>query len=191
MKMRILGWLLGKNEKGRGKNEKGQGKTEKTKNDQYVIMPDFRRLFAALPNIIKTTAIEQKDTKMQDALSVQEHAAAKIVAQREAKTATSKEKVRDVYTRIQTAKSKNVEIIWLLQTNEDIPYKSLSDLIGGYQKVKASDSYRGMSVNYASNEKLHTISDLTEEDLEGLAKKLESGERESKSSPPFAVTKRG
>ncbi len=181
MKMRILDWLL-------GKTEKGQGKTDKTKNDQSEIMPDYITLFAALPNTIKATAVEQKETKTQDALSIQEHAAAKIVAQTEARSATVKEKVKDVHTRIQTAKNRQMEIVWLLQADKDIPYKSLSDLIRGFENAKDSASYRGMSVNYVLNGNLHEISALDGEDLEGLAQKLESGGKESKSSSPFALT---
>lgn len=172
--MRILSRLFGKNRKGRHKKEEDwKGKNEKWRYEQYDIMPNFRRDFLSLPDIIKATAIEPEDTKKQNVPSVQDRTAARNVAEKEAKAVTCKEKVKDVHTRIQTAKSRNMEIVWLLQTNKDIRYKSLSDLIRGYGSVRASNSYKGMSVNYASDGELHEISPLDERDLEGLAKKLE------------------
>ena len=39
--------------------------------------------------------------------------------------------------------------------------------------MKDSDAYRGMSVSYAQKGELREISPLDEQDLEGLAKKLE------------------
>ena len=156
--MRILKWFF--------------GKSEKPKKKQSETMPNFKKIFALLPKIINATIIPD-DTKTQDVPSVQDRAAAKSVAEKEAKTATSNEKMKDVYIRIQTAESKSLEIIWLLQTNEDVPYKSVRELIESYKNVKDSDSYRGISVNYASEGKLREISPLNEQDLDGLAKKLE------------------
>ncbi|GAB4354600.1 MAG: hypothetical protein Kow0099_38760 [Candidatus Abyssubacteria bacterium] len=171
MKIRILKRLFGKNESAKNKERK---RNEKAKKEQYEIMPNFREQFALLPNIIKAILIPE-DTKPESGASVQEHAAAKSIAEKEAKTATSNEKVKDIYTRIQTTKNRNYEIIWLLQANEGAQYKSIDELIENYREVKDCESYRGMSVNYASNGKLYEISPLGEQDLAGLAKKLESG----------------
>ena len=166
--MRILHWLYGK--KKREKKEKR--KQEKIKQEKLEKMPDFRKLFASLPSIIKATIIPE-DMETQHAPSVQDRAEAKGIAEKQVKDSASKNKVDEVYARIETAKSKNLEIIWLLQTNEDVPYKSVCELIENYRNVKDRDSCRGMSVNYASKGKLHEISPLNEQDLDGLAKKLE------------------
>ena len=167
--MRILHWLYGK--KKREKKEKK--KQEKIKQAKLEKMPDFRKLFASLPSIIKATIIPE-DVETQHVPSVQDRAVAKGVAEKEVKATASKNKVDEVYTRIETAKRKNLEIIWLLQTNEDVPYKSLTELIENYHNLKDSDSHGKMSVNYASKGKLHEISPLNEQDLDGLAKKLEN-----------------
>jgi hypothetical protein len=59
------------------------------------------------------------------------------------------------------------------QADEDVPFKSVRELIESYRNVKDSDSFRGMSVNYAHKGSLHEISPLNEQELEGLAQKLE------------------
>jgi hypothetical protein len=169
MKMRILDWLYGKKE---GESKKKKKQEEREKQKKYEKMPDFKKLFASLSNIIKATIIPE-DIETQHVPSVHDRADAKSAAEKKIKAADSKNKVDDVYARIETVKSKNLEIIWLLQTNEDVPYKSLSELIEDYGNVKESDSYRGMSVNYVCKGKLHEISPLSEQDLDNLAKKLE------------------
>lgn len=162
--MRILPRLYGKKER---------EKKEKKKQEKWGKMPDFRKIFVSLPNIIKATIIPE-DIKTQNDPSVQDRADAKSAAEKETKAAASKNKVDDVYARIETAKSKNLEIIWLLQTNnEDVPFKSLSELVEHYRNEQDSDSHKGISVNYASEGKLHEICPLNEQDLDGLAKKLE------------------
>jgi hypothetical protein len=169
MKMRILDWLYGNKE--REKQEKKKQKKEKQEKSEK--MPDFRRIFCSLPNVVKSKFLKPGDIETQHFPSFQDRADAKSAAEKELKAAVSKNKADDVCARIQTVRSKNLEVVWLLQTNEDIPYKSLKELIEGYRNVKDKDSYRGMSVNYASGGKLHEISPLHEQDLDGLAKILE------------------
>jgi hypothetical protein len=147
--MGILSWLFEKNEK-------------------CETMPDFRKVFLSLPNTIKATKIPPK---IENAPSVQDRTAARVVAENKAKKATSEEKVKEVYARIQTARSRNKEIVWLLQTDKDFRYKSLNDLIENYANLKDTDLYRGMSVNYVSDGELHEIYPLCVQDLEGLTKK--------------------
>jgi hypothetical protein len=159
--MKFFKWLFGPDEKG--------------KNERYEKMPDFRKVFLSLPNIVKAAIIPTDDSKAANAPSVQERDAAKRSAENEAIAATSKEKVTEVLTRIQTAIHRDKKIVWLLQTDKEIPYESLSDLLRSYRSIKNSDSYRGMSVNYDFDGELHEISPLTEQDLEGLARKLETG----------------
>jgi hypothetical protein len=168
MKMRILHWLYGK-KRGEKKEKERQ---EKEKQEKYEKMPNFRKVFVSLPNIIKAVLIPE-DIETQHDPSVQDRAAAKSVADKATKATADKNKIDEVYTRIETVKSKNLEIIWLLQTNKDVPYKSLRELIESYRNVKDDDSYRGMSVNWAQKGKLHEISPLNEHELDGLAKKLE------------------
>ena len=167
--MGILHRLYGKKEK----EKKERGKQEKEKREKWGKMPDFKKIFCSLPNIVNAAKSKPRDIETQHVPSVQDCADAKSAAEKKAKTATSIEKVTDIYTRIQTTKSRNYEIVWLLQTSEDVPYKSVCELIENYRKVKDRDSYRGMSVNYAFEGKLHEISPLNEQDLDGLAKKLE------------------
>lgn len=167
MKIKLLSWLLGDEKK--GKKEESP-------------MPDFKADFAALPDKIQAGIIEEKDRsesiKSEQALS-DRTAKAKEISDKEAKTVSDsyKAKGNDVHTRIQTVKSKNYEIIWVLQTDENIKYKSLNELVEGYKAVKGNKLFRGMSVNYISEGKLHEISPLNEYDLQGLAKKLESGKK--------------
>jgi len=160
-KMRVLRWLFGAN--------------VEEKYERYERMPDFRKNFVSLPDIVKATKIQSVDTHMQNVVSVQERAEAKDNAERETRAAISKEKVLDVYSRIQTAKRRNKEIVWLLQVDTDIRHTSLNELIASHRNLKDAESYRGMSVNYSSEGKLHEISPLVGQDLEGLAKKMESG----------------
>ncbi len=173
MKMRILHWPYGKKER----EKKEKEKQEKEKQEKYNKMPDFKRIFCSLPHIVKAANIKPRDIETQPLPPVQDRAAAKSASEKEVRTATSNEKVKDVYTRIQTTKSRNYEIVWLLQTNEDVPYKSARELIENYRNVKNHDSYRGMSVNYAHKGELHEISPLGEQDLAGLIKKLEPEEK--------------
>jgi hypothetical protein len=156
--MGILGWLFGKKE-------------------VYEKMPDFRRLFDLMENVIDAKKAEPKEKEIPNLTALQDLAAAKNVAEQETKAAASKEKINGVYERIQTAKGRNLEIIWLLQANKDFPCKSLTELIENYHNLKDSDSHGRMSVNYASHGKLYEISSLSEQDLAGLAKKLESGKK--------------
>jgi hypothetical protein len=175
MKMGILSWLYGtsgREKRERNGQEKEKRKQEKAKREKYEKMPDFKKLFASLPRIIKATIIPEEIEK-QHVPSAQDRDAAKSAAEKKTKAAACKNKVDDFYARIETAMSKNLEIIWLLQTNEDVPFKTLGELIENYGNVKDNDSYRGMSVNYASKGKLYEISPLNEQDLDGLAKKLE------------------
>ena len=167
--MRILHWLYGKKE--REKKEKKKREQEKQK--RYEKMPDFKRIFCSLPNIINAAIFKPRDIETQNVPSVQDRADAKSAAEKKIKAADSKNKVDDVYARIETAKSKNMESIWLLQTNEDVPFESLSELMENYRNMKDSDSYRGISVSYAHKGELREISPLNEQDLDGLAKKLE------------------
>lgn len=176
MKMRILQWLYGKKET----EKREKKKQEKEKQEKYKKMPDFKKIFCSMPHIVKAADIEPTDIETQHVPSIQDRATAKSASEKEAKTASSNEKIKDVYTRIQTTKSRNYEIVWLLQTNEDIPYKSVCELIENYRNVKDRDSYRGMSVNYAHEGKLHEISPLSEQDLEGLARKLEPSKKVEK-----------
>jgi hypothetical protein len=169
MKMRILHWLYGKKER----EKKEKKKQEKEKRERYERMPDFKRIFCSLPNIINAAIFKPRDIETQNVPSVQDRADAKSAAEKKIKAAASKNKVDDVYARIQTTKSRNYEIVWLLQTNEDVPYKSVRELMESYRNVKDSDSIKGISVNYVSEGKLHEISPLNEQDLDGLAKKLE------------------
>ncbi|RJP16706.1 MAG: hypothetical protein C4520_17900 [Candidatus Abyssobacteria bacterium SURF_5] len=157
--MKFLKWLFGPNQEG--------------KNEKYEKMPNFKKIFASLPDIVKATAIPPDDSKRENDATAQERDAARCVAEDEARAAVSKDKVQDVYIRIQTAMNRNKEIIWLLQTDREISHKSLNDLLQTYRKMKDSDSYKGMSVNYGSAGELHEISSLNERDLEGLAQKLE------------------
>jgi hypothetical protein len=168
MKMRILGWLFGKRESENKEKEKQKNETQ----DKYEKMPDLKRIFSSLPNIVKPTNIKSEDLKMQHSPSIQDRADAKSAAEKETKMAVSKNKVDDVYARIETAKSKNLEIVWLLHTNEDIPFKSLSQLMKNYRNIQASDSIKRISVNYVSEGRLREISPLDEQDIEGLVKKL-------------------
>lgn len=169
----ILKWFFRRKERSKNKKTK---ETEKAEKEQYEIMPNFRNKFLLLPTVIKA-AIIPEDTTPYNTPSVQDHAAAKSIAEKEARAAHSSDRVKDVFTRIQTTKSRNYEIIWLLRTDEDVPYKSVGELIESYNNVKDRDAFRGMSVNYASNGKLYEISPLHEQDLAGLAKKLESGKK--------------
>ncbi len=162
--MRLFQWLSGKKER---------EKREKKKREKYEKMPDFKKIFCSLPNIIKAATVKPKDIETQHVPSVQDRAAAKNDAEKKTKTAASKDKTDDIYTRIETAKSKNLEIIWLLQTNEDVSFKSLRELIENYRNEQDSVSIKGISVHYVSEGKLHEISSLNEQDLDGLAKKLE------------------
>jgi hypothetical protein len=156
MKMGILSWLFGDKKKERS-------------------MPDFKKDFAAFPDEIQAGIIEEKDRpesiKSKQAFS-DRTANAKKISDKEAKTASDSYKAKgdDVHTRIQTAKSRNYEIVWLLQAHKDIPYKSLRELVEGYKAVKGNKSYRGMSVDYICEGELYEISPLNEQDLEGLAK---------------------
>jgi len=167
--MRVLQWLYGKKE--REKKEKKE--KEKEKREKFEKMPDFRKIFCSLPNIVEATISKPREIETRPTTSVEERAAAKSAAQKEAKAEASKIKVDDIYTRIVTAKNKNLEIVWLLQTDKDVPFESLSELIENYRNAKDSDLYRGMSVSYAHKGELREISPLNEQDLEGLAKKLE------------------
>jgi hypothetical protein len=169
--MKFFRWLFGPEEK--GKKEKYEKISDK--------MPDFRKVFLSLPDIVKATILPPDDPKEANAPSSQERDAARLSAENEAKAATSKEKVDIVHARILTAIGKDKEIVWLLQTDKEIQHKSLDDLLKSYRNMKNSDSYRGMSVNYDFDGKLHQISPLTEQDLEGLARKLEMGKRRVKS----------
>jgi len=169
----ISHWLYGKKE--REKKEKKQ--QEKENRERYETMPDFKGIFSSLPNIINAAIHKPREIEPQNVPSVHDRVAAKSAADKKTKAAASKDKVDDVYVRIETAKSKNMEIIWLLQANEDFPYKSLTELIENYHKLKDVDSHGRMSVNYAYKGELREISPLNEQDLEGLANKLESGKK--------------
>jgi len=159
MKMRILSWFF------------GDKKKEKRS------MPDFKKDFAAFPDQIEAGIIEVKDRPesiKSEKGRTDRAAKAKKGSDKEAKTASDSYKARvdDVSIRIQTLESKNYEIVWLLLADENIPYKSLNELIEGYKAVKGNKSYRGMSVNYICEWEWYEISPLNEQDLEGLAKKL-------------------
>ena len=170
--LRRLYGTSGREKRERKRHRKEKRKQEKAKREKCEKMPDFRKLFASLPNIVKTTIIPEK-METQKVPSVQDRGAAESAAKMEAKKEASKDKIDNVYARIKTARSRNLEIIWLLQIDEDVPFESLTELIEGYRNVKDADSYKGMSVNYVSKGKLHEISPLNEQNLDDLAKKLE------------------
>jgi len=135
-------------------------------------MPDFKKVFLSLPDIVKATIIPPDDPKETTAPSSGERDAARLSAENEAKAATSREKVDIVLARILTAIRKEKEIVWLLQTDKEILHRSASDLLKSYRNMKDRDLCRGMSVNYNFNGKLYEISPLSEQDLEGLSRKL-------------------
>lgn len=153
------------------------------KKEEYEKMPDFKRIFDLMENVIDAKIAEPEDEEIPDIASLQERAVAKSVAEQETRAAASREKINEVYGRIQTAEGRNMEIIWLLRTNKDFPYKSLTELIENYHNLEDGDSRGRMSVNYASKGKLHEISPLNEQELAGLAKRMESG-RKVKSEAP-------
>lgn len=162
--MRILRWPSGKMKK--RKKEKATKKKDER-------MPDFRAIFASLPNIINATIIPE-NTSTQHAPSAQDRADAKSAEEKKTKAAASKIKIEEVYARLETAKSKNLDIIWLLHTNEDVSFKTLPELIENFRNAQDRDSIEGISVNYVSKGKIREIYPLNEQDLDGLAKKLES-----------------
>lgn len=163
MTMQILHRLFGK------KKRKKKGKETREK---YKQMPDFKKIFASLPDIINATIIPE-NTSTQHAPSAQDRADAKSAEEKKTKAAASKIKIEEVYARIETAKSKNLEIIWLLHTNEDVSFKTLPELIENFRNAQDRDSIKGISVNYVSKGKIREIYPLNEQDLDGLAKKLE------------------
>jgi len=172
--MRILSWFFG---------DKKKKKKKRDKKKEERPMPDFKKDFAAFPDEIQAGIIEEKNRpetiKSKQGLS-DRTAKAKTTSDKEAKTASDSYKAKgdDVYTRIQTVKSKNYEIVWLLQkTDKNIQFESLNELLECYRALKGNISYRAMSVNYVSEGKLYEISPLNEHDLEGLAQKLESGKK--------------
>ncbi len=153
------------------------GPEKKEKNEKHEKMPDFKNIFLSLPNVIKTTIIPTDAAKTDEMSFARKRDAAKQAAESEAKAANSRYKIAEVHTRIQTAVRRKKEIVWLLQTDKETPHESIGELLKSFRSMKSSDSFRGMSVSYDCNGELHEISPLTEQDAEGLARKLEMGKR--------------
>jgi hypothetical protein len=98
MKMRVLDRLYGK----RAREKKEKRKKERAKQKEHDKMPDFKKLFASLPNIIKAPAIPE-DMETQHVPSVQDRAVAKSTAEQEVRTEAARNKTDDVFARIKTA----------------------------------------------------------------------------------------